>query len=224
MSIAATITGPDDAVGNADEQPGTATVEQPRKVEPDNRPSGTIPTIDPFQLRDVGTDTPERPIGTDAPKRRGRPPGSRNKTTGAPAETPKVSGDLAKLDIESLLVSAHFMAAKYFEAPEWELEKDEAKEGAEYLQKISKHYNHNINPVALLWVGFIFWVITTYGTRGFATYARLSEKPSEKKGPVLVPTPEKNRNQPAPDPVKTDLSQLAPSQLWNEPPGGGGNE
>jgi len=116
------------------------------------------------------------------------------------------------------------MAAKYFEAPEWELEKDEAKEGAEYLQKISKHYNHNINPVALLWVGFIFWVITTYGTRGFATYARLSEKPSEKKGPVLVPTPEKNRNQPAPDPVKTDLSQLAPSQLWNEPPGGGGNE
>lgn len=103
------------------------------------------------------------------------------------------------------------MASKYFEAPEWELEADEAKEGAKYLKEISKHYNHAINPLALLWVGFIFWIITTYGTRGFATYSRVAES-KDKKKPFVMPPPKQ-----AEQPVQQSQA-LSPSQLWNEPP------
>lgn len=218
MPIPATIIGPDEPDTIGGDKPSVGTTEQPRPVEPNSRPSG-IPTIDPFKIRDAGNDSGKPADGNSTGKRRGRPPGSRNKGPDSIDEKTKVSGDLASLDIESLLVSTHYMCAKYFEAPEWELEKDEAKEGAQYLQKISKHYNHNVNPVALLWVGFIFWLLTTYGTRAMATYSRLNESPREKKGPQLVPqAPPKNSNQPAAPSEKVDLSTLAPSQLWNEAP------
>lgn len=170
-------------------------------------------TVDPFTISQPAQPGPGTGPGIgDTKPRRGRPPGSRNRNT--PTETPKVSQDLG-VSIEDLLISVHEMAAAFFHADELSLDKEEALQGAKHLNKISKLYNHNINPAVLVWSAFVMWILTVYGTRGVAIYKRITSE-TTKKGPQLVPPKPATPN--APPPTPADLSQLAPSQLWNEPP------
>lgn len=207
MSVTGAIIGPDEPDPFGSKEPEIRTAEQPRKIEPING-SGGIPTLDPFDIRDAGNDTGSSATTGTERKRRGRPPGSRNKSaTGA--QTTPVLQDL-KINIEDLLLSVHTMAAAFFHAEELELDTDEAKQGAQHIKELSKLYNHTIDPKTIVWAGFIFWIVTVYGTRGVAIYKRVNAEP--KKGPVLVPKP-----QPQPETVKRD-GPFTPSELWNEPP------
>jgi hypothetical protein len=192
-----------DGIGTV--KPETGNPEQQRASEP----SGGLLTIDPFTISEPRNPDPGNgSSGSPTGKRRGRPPGSTNKPR--TTETKAVSPDL-KVSIEDLLISIHSMAAAFCHADELELDKDEAEQGAHHLKELSKLYNHTINPAMLVWMAFVMWIVTVYGTRGVAIYKRVTSEPKEKKGPQLV-KPQ------TPPPQQQEATVLSPSQLWNEAP------
>ncbi len=205
-----TIIGPDepDPIGPSESED--------RKPEPIGAPKPSvgqtgIPTIDPFTVN-TGTGTA---TATDTKRRRGRPPGSTNRPKDG-TEATKVPGDL-KVSIEDLLISCHEMLAAFVGADELELDPEEAKQGAHHIKEVSRLYNHTFNPATLVWMGFIMWILTVYGTRGVAIYKRVTTAKPEKVVPIKATAP-------APGPVAVPKSAdkeptiLNPSQLWDEPP------
>lgn len=96
--------------------------------------SGGIPTIDPV------TATGESTGESDAPKRRGRPKGSRNSAFGKQS-TKEVSQDLT-----SLLYSIHLILSKSLKVEELELDEEEAKQLGAALARVQKEFGVGIIP------------------------------------------------------------------------------
>ncbi len=166
-------------------------VEPPR----DEKPSGTsdqhagvagigaskIAGFDAISPIDIGTT--RIADGTTAPtRRRGRPPGSRNRTIDDETEI-KTPGDLKVGNIESLLLSIHFAAGKLVHES-LELDAGEAKKLADAIRDVQKHYPTVIDPKKVAVANLFLVAGGIYGTRIVAAYNN-----KKKEAPVQQVTP-----------------------------------
>lgn len=173
-----------------------------------------LDTVSPFDI-DGGTDNGNGGTGSDSfgsgesRKRRGRPPGSKNRS----AEE-KTAIHLANLN--ELLLTTHFFAAQWFATPELALEESEAKKYSDALKEVAKYYNINIDPKKMALIQLAAVMGGIYGPRAIAIYKRHSDKP--KPEVVQMPAP-KNAQQkkangaPAPAPMPVVPSQLSQDDL-----------
>jgi hypothetical protein len=157
---------------NPSDRNGPASVEGFRFVDPASI-AGSSPGNGPNGDSGAGaSDT------GSAPKRRGRPAGSKNKATKA---------DLSSFT--SLLVSLHNIAAIWVE--ELEIEEDEAEKLAKAIAEVQSHY-----PVTVIdpkWLSLSNLVIVTSGIYGPAFMAYRLRKYREKSGspkPTVIPFPQ----------------------------------
>jgi hypothetical protein len=164
-------------------------------------------SVSPFDIIDNG---PERTDSSSSgqPRRRGRPPGSRNRNTAQEKATPNLIADF-----ESLLLSVHFMGAKILSIPEMEIDAEESKKLSDAIKNVAKHYAVNIDPKKLAWAQLAAAAGGIYVPRFIAASKRQPKQP----GPVLVPKSDaKPGAQPINAPPKPKLE--VPSQMWDESP------
>lgn len=112
--------------------------------------------------------------GEPVRKRRGRPAGSA-RTARAKKATLDING------VEGILLSAHTLLAAIAKTPELILDKDEAKQLAEGIANVSRHYDLETTQKGMDWGNLIMVVGMIYGTRIFAIRAK---KASSKKPDV----------------------------------------
>jgi hypothetical protein len=160
------------------------------------------PAIDPIEWPTVGTSA-----GT---KRRGRPPGSKNRASaGTPTITPareKAPQNLT--DLDGLILSAHLMCAKVLSIPELELDEKESEKLAASIRNLAKHYTAVFDPKKIAMFELACCAGSIYGPRAIAMYKRSAD--------TLRPAKVVQMNkQPAPE-EKIKLSDLSPSQIWEE--------
>ena len=174
-------------------------------------PSGTIPTISPLDLS-AGTGAASANDGSgdsSATGRRGRKPGSKNRTT----ET-KTAEDLIG-DLQGLLYGGHCMLAALAKCPEFELEEEEAKRLAEASMKVMKHYEYTVNPTTLAWCQLGFVGLQVYGPR---VALIMNKKPEAKPVPVVAATKPVAPLATIPSPKRNLPPLTNPSQLDNSEP------
>jgi len=173
-----------------------------------------FPTINPLDIGATygGTEPGTGDGGTGIGKRRGRPPGSRNKP-----RTEENSGGVIG-NIEDMLMGCHGMLAMWTNTPEMELERSEAKQFSKAIQDVSKFYTQAIDPKKMAWAQLIFIAGGIYGTR----YAAISKRHENEKrnrampGTSANPAPKMNGKPPE---TKPGAPATNPSQLWFQ--GGG---
>jgi len=177
-------------IPSADRQPADGATEPDREIPgtDDNlrttaRPATPFATISPLDFRSAKPVEPRSGnSGTDSTKRRGRPVGSRNRTT--TAEGQKAPLDLAS-NIEDLLQSLHFMVAKFMKIDELELSDDEARKLTRAVREVGKHYNFSVDPKKVA-IGQLMMVAGgIYGPRAVAIYNQKVASPR----PVTAPRP-----------------------------------
>lgn len=174
--------------------------------------------------------TPSYPISgteTGGPKKRGRPRGSRNRTTtdtsgtGYTQETGKNLATSSIADLEALLLSIHLMGAKLLSCPELELDDAEAKKLSDSIKNVAKYYPVVISAkkIALFDLGATLTGI--YGTRVIAIMAgRGKGRVASSSGPVAVPSPAPKTDTPK-QPEKNHA--LNPHEVYPEGSSGGEN-
>jgi hypothetical protein len=151
--------------------------------------------------------------GTSGPKRKGRPPGSKNRVQDTTRKVTQIAKTLGT--IENLLISIHSGLA--FWVPEMELDQKEAKAIATAVGDLAEYYPVNVNPKAIAWAGLLAELGKIYGTRAYAFYQRkkLEEKkvptPIDIAKPTVVPKQQPQR------PSKP-INEMSPSEFSNEPP------
>jgi len=116
--------------------------------------------------------------GDNAPKRRGRPPGSKNRET--------VSKNLANL--EDILFTVHLSLAQ-FTFEELALDESEAKAQADAYRELAKYYNFYIDPKKMAMIQLAAVLGKHYGTRAVAIYSRLKAEAEvkAKSKPAAIP-------------------------------------
>lgn len=181
------------AGGNTSTQNGDSKSED-RIAEPEREPENIVSgveIIDPIESEfiDGGTGEPGTATNHDGkPKRRGRPPGSRNRPR--EEKTPENLGDL-----KALLLSVHFMGAKMLSAPELELSEEEAAKLSGAITNVAKYYSMTIDPKKMAIIQLAFCMGGIYGPRIKAMTSKSknstqippTKPPEEKRGPVFVP-------------------------------------
>jgi len=186
------------------------TVIEPRKIA-----GFTLIQPGDEEIIDAGTDgSYTGGAGSDPisePKRRGRKPGSTNK----PRETETSSNLIANL--ESLLLSIHFMCANIVGVSELEIDPSEAKRLSDAIKNVSKHYAVTMDPRKLAIVELCCAAGGIYGPRAIAIIKK--PRATSQQGPKLVP---KQAAQPQPISTQSGSSSAAkvmnPSQVWDESP------
>jgi hypothetical protein len=162
---------------------------------------------------DSGTDNDSRP------RKRGRPPGSRNKGTAGPVpinEAKTVQADLG--DLESLLLSVHLMGAQILKVPELELDPAECRKLSHAIKGVLKHYPLYIDPKKMAIAQLVFVAGGIYGSRAIAIARSHKKEPPAKV--ITMDTPARPAPAPAPgQPLTKPLSETTPSEIWNEPGG-----
>lgn len=181
-----------------------------------SKPSDTINGFDSFDPRSVDPGiTPDSGTGK---RRRGRTPGSKNRT-GSQAKNSNLDG------IEKTLHSCHMMLATMIQCPECKISESESKDIADSLRAVAEFYDPmGIAPKTMAWVNFAFCLGAVYAPRLNDVHTRLTKN---RKAKVLE-FPFVGDNQPResqaqspkvngmPAPPVTDQSTqgLTPSQLW----------
>ena len=115
----------------------------------------------------------------DAPKRRGRKPGSRSAT-----------GKGAALDIngvEHILFSAHTILAAVSKSPEMALDQSEAHQLAEAIANVSRHYDVAATQKTMDWTNLLMCMGLIYGTRIMAIRNNRARQARERRN-----TPDQN--------------------------------
>lgn len=129
-----------------------------------------------FDPASVGGTPNDASVGGDAPRKRGRKPGSKNGTGAARTGAQKASTAVA--GIEKLLLSLHTMAAVGFQAPELVLAQDDAKLLAEAMVDVAEQYSVTVDPKVAAWAKLCMVAGTIYGGRILQIHLR---RKSEKK-------------------------------------------
>lgn len=202
----------DSGASVADNKPADGNTQPEGRVS-ESPSSAAIPTISPIDLA-AGADSGSSADVSNGPTggtRRGRKPGSRNRST----ET-QTAEDLTD-DLKGLLYGGHCMLAALAKCPEFELEEEEAKRLADASMKVMKHYSYTVNPKTLAWCQLGFAGLQIYGPR---VAAIMNKKPGPKPIPAPAPAPAKPVTSIATVPAKREpLPALTnPSQLDNSEP------
>lgn len=193
----------------------SANIDTGRKSEParDVPKIAGFDVIDPGEFIDGGTADGDRSTAS-AGKRRGRPPGSRNKQSATTGNTQEKAPQNIAENLERLLLSTHLMGAAMLKCPELELDVDEAKKLASAIREVSKHYPVVFDPkkMALMELGTV--ALMVYGTRGVAIYKRIqreSQPQPPRQQPVNIDTRKQRPATPgAPAPQPAQPAQPAP--------------
>lgn len=212
---------PEPGNGGGNNLAETGSPEPQRTDEPIDEPVrlGGIPQLSPI---DIGTGTGYSEPRTDYPKRRGRKPGTRNRTPEERAADGRTQAQtsLHLIDnIEEVLVSIHFMGAKLMEIPELELSTEDARKFTKAVRNVASHYNVSVDPKKMALFQLATAVAGVYGPRAIAIYNRKKTVVPKKEPAKIVPIDQVKPAPPKPEAVRTiDLSQTSPSQLWSEAP------
>ncbi len=145
--------------------------------------------IDPATIGSVGSDNGSSGDNSgDAPKRRGRQPGSTNS---------KKSPSLDINGVEAILFSAHALLAGISKTPELVLDKDESKMLAKGISDVSRHYDVSTTQKTMDIANLVMVAGMIYGSRMIAIRARKSEerknRPERSAAPIAAaPTADVN--------------------------------
>lgn len=156
---------------------------------------GASPSIGGLPVTDPGRndDSPANATGSDGPRKRGRKPGTKNSTQ-------KAANPVTVTGLEKVLYAIHATAASALKAPELELDQTEARNLAEAVAEVQRHYNAVIDPKMMAWIGLFGVAGTIYGPRVAAMRIR---KGMEKQMRALQPRPVPNPPPTAsPEPVR----------------------
>ena len=178
-----------------------------RNREPEREIIEGIPTIDPITLGEW-TDEPTVTISSDATRstaepvnintgrKRGRPPGTRNRPKESTGEN---------LDLKSLIYSAHLALAAIIDTPELEIDESEAKKLQDAILRMQKVYpTLGLSEKQMAWGNLICAASGVYVPRVVAIYKRGQMQPQELKQ-AKQPTPIRQPVESAP---LTNPSQL----------------
>jgi hypothetical protein len=192
-----------------------------RTKEPDNLDAGgdtesdgptfinSIPVVGAADISDGGT-------GGDSfgvRRKRGRPRGSANTQKAQPKSN-------LVADLESLLISGHFMLAGVLDMKELEIDEIEAKRLSEALTKLSEFYPVGMSPKKMAWINLSMALGSIYGPRAVAIAKKV---PKKKPAPLRVmntpPAQAAVNETPLPQaqeqPVTAQRPRV-PSDLWNQ--------
>jgi hypothetical protein len=162
-------------------------------VNVNNNDSGKPETIAGYEAVDPRDATGDATGGNDAPKRRGRPKGSKNVGTGTQA--PKTKTTLEGL--ENILLSIHLMGAGFLKCPELVIEQKEAEKISEAIKRVAEFYPIGFTEKQMAWANLIFVLATIEGTRIIAIWNRTQKENRQK--PRLVSPIEEFPSRPKPD-------------------------
>lgn len=203
-------TKPSESIGDTKPPSG---IEEPERTT--ERVAG-FASVSPIDFIDAGTDIPT----SSGTKRRGRPPGSRNRVTNTTEE--KTKSNLAA-NLESLLVGVHFGIAKALAINEIEITEAEAKRYAESLRELGKYYpQYAVSGKTLAWVDFISTIGGIYVPRVMLISKKDKLVPSG--GPKLVPPIATDKTKPAQPAQPAGPKIEVPSQMWSEGANDGAGE
>lgn len=194
-----------DSSGDSKSESGTS------KREGRTQKLGGFDLIDSFDTIDAGNDTGSG-LGIDdgiriepqPVKRRGRPAGSKNRTSSAQEAEKNLV-----LDIKSLLVTTHMMLAKFTESKELELDPMEAAQMEAWIKNVAQYYPVGMSAKKFAWTQLGIGLATIYGSRAIAIARRMEVQ--KKMKPALVEIPNKQPQKEAPKPAQ---EILVPSQLY----------
>ncbi len=124
---------------------------------------------------------------TDAPRRRGRPPGSKNSGTGK-----EEARSIRASFIEKTLYSIHLALSSIAKAPEFELEADDAAKLGEAIANVMKYYKVTMTPKQEAWGILIEAAAEVYPPMIVSLYVRrMAEAKKAKAGqPPQQPRPQ----------------------------------
>lgn len=130
--------------------------------------------IDPAAVTEPGSGSTSDNSTGDAPKRRGRKPGSRNSA--------KAAGSLDVNGVEAILFSTHQLLASLAQTPEMAIDKMEANTLAIGIANVARHYDMGATQKSLDWANLISVVGMVYGTRIYAIRARVAQEKAKNAG------------------------------------------
>lgn len=141
--------------------------------------------IDPGAATGPSSTGPSSTSSTSAdegePKRRGRPPGSRTRTSSGKEKIPS-----SLEGIEGILLSLHTMGATFAKVPELVITDEEAKKLSAAIDRVAALYDFGATEKTLAWVNLAMCVGGIYGTRLFVYSMRTkAEEEMKKKTTVL---------------------------------------
>jgi hypothetical protein len=129
-----------------------------------------IPVIEPSTINFES-------VGSEAPKRRGRKPGSKNSTSKSSKETAN--------DLTGLFLGIHTMCAMLTGIPELELEEEEAAKLAKAVARVNNYYGGMVIPEKYaVWGNFAVALGTVYGPRAITYRMRMKQEAQGK--PVTI--------------------------------------
>jgi hypothetical protein len=202
------------SVGSTEPQGGTS--------EPQGTPDriAGFSTVSPIDAIDG--------VDSSGAKRRGRPPGAKNRT--GPTETKKTT-DLTA-DLEGLILSFNLGIAAFLAAPEFEsIDKEKNKAVADSIRNLAALYSRTLNPKTVAWMNFIMAAGSAYGPPIYFASKRGASARLQHPGPPVAvqdrPKAAPKQNAAAPD-LQTASQEalrlaneaarqnMSPSQLWSE--------
>lgn len=179
------------------------------------------------------------PASGAAPRKRGRPPGSRNRAAVESGEPAAAIGSAAETGAENknglngfitfkldeALISLNLMAATLTKSPELAITKDEAKQLADNIRDVAKYHQISIDPKKAAYVQLSICVGSIYVPRVVKIWRR---KFTSNAAPIATgPAPASNSASskpngapPPPTQSKVDLSKTSPSMLFGSESGG----
>lgn len=110
-----------------------------------------------------------------APRRRGRKPGTRNKSK---TETLDLGG------VSATLVGIHALLAGMTATPELAIDSEEATQLAAAMDRLAKEYGVAVASRTMAWVNLMMVIGAIYGTRTFAIVNRQRSEKADKAKPV----------------------------------------
>ena len=134
--------------------------------------------------------------GEEAPKRRGRPPGSKNASS---MEAQSLEGDsepakkrgrksnnsISVNGLETILMSSHQILSGFLDNPAIEIESKEAKLLATALTEFANQHKIKVNPKTASVYALLYAAGVVYGPRAFMLYMQMKAKKDATAAPAV---------------------------------------
>lgn len=120
-----------------------------------------------------------------APRKRGRPKGSKNKGRVETAPGQKAALPVDRDAISAILLSCHAMLAGIAKTPELAIDKQESDALADASAKVAELYDVSADPKTVAWCNLAMTVGMIYGTRFIAISARRKNERAKRREKVV---------------------------------------